>query len=285
MVKDRFLRMIVPSVPPLARTPVATVLDITDYFLKKGHPEWSMLPPASLRMRIGVGNKILRNHNLFIEHGKVVIAELSGKGYLNPQSHVFELGCGCGRNAIAFSNYLTHGGTYVGQDVDRKMISWCQKHLQNNYVTFHHANIFSKVYNPTGKPITDYDLPATDGLITLFISFSVFSHLLYEDSLHYIRESARTLCAGGYLHMTFFILDFLKDQLGDRWTFSHELENCYVESLRYPEAAVAYELSTLKDMLSVNGLSIVEIYHKSYPQQTVIAKKIDDGSPPVTPAH
>ena len=265
--------MLVPSIPVLARTPVASVLDVADRFIKNSHPEWAKLPPASLRMRIGVGNKILRNHQQFIESGKGIVTELNGKGYLNPGSHVLELGCGCGRNAIAFSDYLTKGGSYKGQDVDQEMISWCQNNLQNQDVTFHHANIFSKVYNPKGQPVADYRYPAASDSITLIVSISVFSHLLYTDSFHYIRESARVLKRGGFLHMTLFVLDFLKDRLGDRWTFSHKLENCYVDSLRYPEAAVAYDLSTLKEMLSSNGLSIVEIYNKDWHQQTVIAKK------------
>lgn len=274
MTKDRFLRMLIPSIPILARTPLATILNIADFFLKKSHPEWSKLPPASLRMRIGVGNQILRNHQYFIASGNGIVTELGGKGYLTPNSHILELGCGCGRNAIAFSNYLSEQGSYTGQDVDEEMIAWCQNHLQNTRITFHHANIFSKVYNPTGKPVTGYEFPAKDDSITLIVSISVFSHLLFADSVHYLRESARVLVKDGYLHMTFFILDFLKDRLGDRWTFSHKVENCYVESLRYSEAAVAYDIATLTNMLSQMGLTIVDIYNKHLPQQTVIAKKL-----------
>jgi hypothetical protein len=36
---------------------------------------------------------------------------------------------------------------------------------------------------------------------------------------------------------------------------------------------VAYQLSTLEEMLSANGLSIAEIYNKDLHQQTIIAKK------------
>lgn len=79
MIEDRFLRLLVPSVPVLARTPVAPLLDVADYYLRKSNPEWSHLPPASLRMRIGVGNRILRNHKNFIRLGKSIIAELSNK--------------------------------------------------------------------------------------------------------------------------------------------------------------------------------------------------------------
>lgn len=274
MVKDKFLRLLVPSVPVLARTPIAPLLDIVDYYLRKSNSKWSNLPPASLRMRIGVGNKILRNHNSFIELGKSTIAELSSKNYMTPSSQVLELGCGCGRNAIALSQFLDQSGRYVGQDVDPEMISWCQKKLGNDRFSFHHANLFSKVYNPKGGDIVEYSFPVMDQSITIIFSVSVFSHLLYKDAVHYVRESKRTLVPGGYLHMTLFILDFLKDRLGDRWTFAHQLDNCYIESLRYPEAAVAYDLSTITEILTSNGFSIAEIYHKDLHQQTVVARKV-----------
>lgn len=274
MINDKFLRLLVPSVPILARTPVAPLLDVADYYLRKSNSEWSNLPPASLRMRIGVGNQILRNHKNFIEFGKIIVAELNDKNYLNPSSQVFELGCGCGRNAKALSQFLDQSGRYIGQDVDPEMIAWCQKNLSNDRFSFHHANLFSKVYNPKGHDVAEYSFPAADQSITIIFSVSVFSHLLHEDAVHYIRESHRVLSTGGYLHMTLFVLDFLQERLGDRWTFAHQLDHCYVESLRYPEAAVAYDLSTITEMLTANGFSIAEIYHKDLHQQTIVAKKM-----------
>lgn len=252
---------------------MAAVLDLADAVIKRRHPEWAALPPASLRMRIGVGNRILRNHRYFIESGRELIDELAGKGYLTPGSRVLELGCGCGRNAIAFAAFVGGTGTYVGQDVDADMIAWCQQHLQTPRVAFHHANLFSKVYNPSGQPVAAYRLPADDDAITLVASVSVFSHLLYGDARHYIRECARVLAPGGHLHLTLFLLDYLQGRLGDRWTFAHRVDGCYVDSLRYPEAAVAFELATLREMLADHGLSIAEIYNIDRHQQTVIARR------------
>ena len=273
MNRDRILRALVPSVPVLARTPLVFLLDTADYFLKKNHPEWSKLPPASFRMRIGVGNRILRNHQVFIDSGNAIVSELSVKGYLTPHSHVLELGCGCGRNAFALSRFIHNNGTYAGLDVDREMILWCQKQIQSDRVTFHHADIYSKVYNPAGRKMNDYSFPASDGSTTLIISVSLFSHLLSQDFQHYIHESSRVLSKGSYLHMTLFLLDYIRGRLGDRWTFAHKMDACYVNSVRYPEAAVAYELDTVKAFLSAYNLSIVEIYNEHLHQQTLIAQK------------
>lgn len=192
---------------------------------------------------------------------------------MNPDSHVIEPGCGCGRNALAFSKYLSAKGSYIGQDVDRDMLGRCRKNLQRSNITFYDVDVFSTVYYPKGKPITDYKLPADDNSIDLIFSISVFSHLLYADTAHYIRESSRVLKKGGHIHLTLFIIDFLKDRLGDRWTSSHKVENYYVENLKYLEAAVAYDLATIETLMAENGLKIVEIYNKDLHQQTIIAEK------------
>jgi len=73
--------------------------------------------------------------------------------------------------------------------------------------------------------------------------------------------------------MTLFIIDFVKVRSSDRWTFSHKLEKCYVENLKFPEAAVAYDLNEVGNILSANNLTIEEIYNKEAHQQTIIAKK------------
>ncbi len=270
----KLLRRLIPSVPVLARTPVASMLDVADYFVKRRHPEWAKLPPASLRMRIGVGNYILNNHAEFIQHANNLVAELSGKGYLTSQSQVLELGCGCGRNARALKEFLGTEGRYTGQDVDAEMIAWCSANLADARAQFEHADLLSLVYNPHGKTITDYRFPANDSSISLIIAVSVFSHLLYADANHYIRESSRVLMPGGYLHMTHFIMDYIRPRLGQRWTFAHKELNCYVENLRYPEAAVAFDLSVITDMLSEHGLTLETIYNDELHQQTVIARKL-----------
>lgn len=264
----------VPSVPVLARTPLAPLLDLVDHAIKKKNSEWLHLPPASLRMRIGVGNRLVRNHHQFIESGKAIVSELSGKNYLNPDSQILELGCGCGRNAIALKKYLSSHGKYIGQDVDKEMIQWCQQNLASQNFYFNHANVFSKVYNPKGQSVGTYCFPTEDQSISLIFSISVFSHLLYEDFLHYVGESARVLSKGGHLHMTLFIMDYLRSRLGDRWKFSNAYYKCFVESNKFPEAAVAYDLEVIQDILISKGFQIDQIYNQDLHQQTIIAKKL-----------
>jgi SAM-dependent methyltransferase len=168
---------------------------------------------------------------------------------------------------------MGQNGSYVGQDVDHDMIRWCQGNIQREGCHFFHADLFSKVYNPGGKPISDYAFPVENGSITLIISVSVFSHLLQPDFEHYIRESKRVLAPGGCLHMTLFLMDYIRPRLGNRWTFSQRIQESYVETLRYPESAVAYDFETVDRILNENSLRIVELYNKELHQQTLIARK------------
>lgn len=269
----RLLRRVIPSVPILARTPLTTLLDVADSFVKWKHPEWSHLPPASLRMRIGGGNSILNNYTAFIAQANELVEELSRRQYLTPNAHVLEIGCGCGRNAIALAPFLGPEGSYVGQDVDAEMIAWCKQHLASDRFRFEHVNQLSSVYNPKGGILTNYRFPANDDGVSLIIAVSVFSHLLYRDARHYIRESSRGLMQGGYLHMTLFLMDYIKPRLGARWTFAHPHDNCYVESLRYPEAAVAYDFDVVKSLLDEYHFELHAIYHEERHQQTIVARK------------
>lgn len=268
---ERILRNFIPSTALLARTPVGKLLDAIDAVVRASNSKWKALPPASLRLRVGVGNRLLFNHAHFTELGRQVLDELVGKGCLKRDSRILELGCGCGRFAIPLRKFLDFGGDYVGQDVDQQLVHWCQRNLSNPSFRFLQANIFNSVYNPQGKPLTDYKVPADDAGRDLVIAISLFTHLLYNDFVFYVSESARVLRSGGILYMTMFVMDFIKQKLGDRWTFAHEMENCFCESLKYPEAAVAYRLDLIKDVLGRNGFAIREMYELH--AYTIIAEK------------
>jgi cyclopropane fatty-acyl-phospholipid synthase-like methyltransferase len=96
------------------------------------------------------------------------------------------------------------------------------------------------------KPVDAYEFPSADDSITLVVAVSVFSHVLYRNFCHYIAESSRVLSKEGQLHMTLFLTDSVKSRASGRWTFPHKLENSHVENLRYPEAAVAYDLDVVQ---------------------------------------
>jgi SAM-dependent methyltransferase len=216
------------------------VVDAVDRVIGLPFREFRDLPPNRMRIRVGVGNRLVFNHAAYLEYGASAVIDRLANGTLRMTSRVMDIGCGCGRMAHALRR---HGfrGTYDGVDVDREMVAWCAENFPGDGFRFHFADIYSKVYNPGGSK-ESYRLPVADHVQDLVVGQSLLTHLLEEDVVNYLTEGHRVLDAGGYLDMSVFCLEDMDDHgdLGGRWTFRHQLGDARVESLEYPEAAVAY---------------------------------------------
>ena len=271
-MRDRLLRRVLPSTPVLARWPVIPrALDAADWVLHRRDPRYSVLPPASLRMRIGVGNQLLRNADVF-DATRPIIRRYIERGWVADGARVLDLGSGIGRNAVALRDQIELE-SYDGIDVDIEMVTWCRANLGHPTTRFHHADLYSAVYNPGGQPVTGYRLPLETSSITFSLGVSVFSHLVAADAAHYASELGRVTAPGGFGCHTFFLLDHLTGRLGDRWTFRHELDGCRVESTRYPEAAVAYREADVRAMFARHGLDVVAVLDVDQHQQTVVIRR------------
>lgn len=271
-MKDRLLRRLLPSTPVLARWPIVPrALDAADWVLRRRDPRYAALPPASLRMRIGVGNRILRNADVF-EHGQDIVRRCVEQGWVGDGARILDLGSGLGRNAVALRDQVAYA-SYDGVDIDRDMVEWCRRHVANERTRFHHADLYSAVYNPTGQRIGSYQLPVEASSITFSLGVSVFSHLLPDDAARYAAELGRVTAPGGMGSHTFFLLDHIRGLLGDRWTFAHQLEGCRVENIRYPEAAVAFHEADVRAMFARHGLEVVEVLDTDQHQQTVVIRR------------
>ena len=88
-------------------------------------------------------------------------------------------------------------------------------------------------------------------------SLSLYTHLLETEALDYLRETYRVLRPDGIMYMTFFCMEHV--ELGHRWTFQHRRGNAYVESLRYPEAAVAYHEAFMTELAVSCGFREVTV--------------------------
>lgn len=271
-MKDRLIRQLIPSMAVAARWPLLpTVLDTADRLVNGRNPRYAKLPPASLRMRIGVSNRILRNAEIF-EAGQLVVRRVIQRSWVHDGSRILELGSGVGRNAVAFRDQID-AASYDGIDVDAQMVAWCREHLAGPTTRFHHADLFSAIYNPRGRPATGYQFPAKASSIDFSLGISVFSHLVTADAAHYAAELARTTAAGGIACHTFFLLDHINRRLGDRWTFGHELDGCWVENPKYPEAAVAFRQADVAEMFFRHGMEIIEVLDSDQHQQMVVFRR------------
>jgi SAM-dependent methyltransferase len=180
----------------------ARLNEITKYCRELGDAD---LPPLPAMQKIGSDSA---------QHFKNVMAntfaELYNRFKLNPQSTVFDLGCGSGRMAYPFAQLLGEGGAYYGADVWQEGITLCQQRFQHPQMTFHHIPAQNNYYFDEYKDgvqnnFTLSFLPSEH--LDLIFAISVFTHLIEEDALAYLREFKRSLRPNGCAYITCFIID------------------------------------------------------------------------------
>ena len=123
-------------------------------------------------------------------------------------STVFDFGCGCGRLARQLIQQHPRPLRYLGVDRHKGMVEWARAHLKPHAqgFDFYHHDVFHEHLNPQGTP-GHLPFPAGDNEVTLFIAWSVFTHLLEPDADFYLRELSRVLSPGGVAVTTWFLFD------------------------------------------------------------------------------
>jgi SAM-dependent methyltransferase len=121
---------------------------------------------------------------------------------------VFDFGCGCGRLARQLIQQAPRPRRYVGVDPHRRMIDWCRINLAPHApgFEFRHHDVFHEFMNPDGE-LETLPLPVGDGEVTLFVAWSVFTHLFESEAAFYLREIARVLHTDGVAVTTWFLFD------------------------------------------------------------------------------
>lgn len=263
-VLDYAIRKFVPSLPPLTRNRVLMApFDAIDYLSRSGDPVMSSLPPNRLRVRTGVGNRLLGNAAYWVRTGRDFWDQQAAAGRVSESSSILDLGCGCGRCAITLKKFGIGGkpfsGRYVGLDVDREMIGWCSGHVGDDRFRFAHVDVHSEVYNPRPGQAAGVRWPVEDHTIDFMFAISVFSHLLENDFVAYLREIRRVLRPGGLANISTFCMEDVDSGENRRWSFRHRMGATYVENTRYPEAATGYERQWVLDQGASVGLARYEI--------------------------
>ena len=261
---DRAIRKLFPSTSRLTFNPLFKAsINAFDIVPRLIYPEFRTLPPNHLRVRVGVGNRILNNQVHFLVHARDFWMFVFTEGLANAHSTMLDIGSGCGRWAHWLRDYNFRGrrftGTYIGIDIDAEAIAWCEQHYDAECFRFHHSSDASVSYQQLGEVAVHYRVPEPEAGCDLVFSNSLFSHVLEAELENYIRESYRLLKPGGAMMHSHFNLDYPPATYGTRHTFQHAIGNAQVESLVQPEAAVAYRTDYLFELSRRIGFTHCEI--------------------------
>jgi SAM-dependent methyltransferase len=122
---------------------------------------------------------------------------------------VLDFGCGCGRLARKLIQQQPQPERYVGLDLHRGMIDWCNQNLAPCAPTFEfqHHDVFYEAFNPGKDKPLFAPLPFADGEFSLVVASSVFTHLTQPQAESYMAEMSRVLAPGGALLTTWFLFD------------------------------------------------------------------------------
>jgi ubiquinone/menaquinone biosynthesis C-methylase UbiE len=164
------------------------------------------VPPDSLRMAMGP----FEDPAVFLTSGRDTLdlaVRLTG---LEPTHRLLDLGCGCGRVALAAMQFLGERGSYAGLDVDAGCIDWCVKNIEarDGRFAFTCLDVRSDAYNPLGALSADQAiLPYADGSFDRALVSSVFTHLPEGGIAQYLAELQRVVVSDGFVLVSLLLMN------------------------------------------------------------------------------
>jgi len=235
--------------------------DIFDVIAKvtqevRGKPD-EKFPPIEYIQNIGCADI---DH--FKRSGCLQFNELMQRFRVEVSWKILDMGCGCGRMAIPFSEYLSEEGKYIGFDVWTDGIEWCQRNLRRDF-QFKYLHAVNNYYyeDQKGNAKNDFSLSFVQGQsIDLVFAVSVFTHLKKEDVKIYLKEISKVLKAKRCAYITCFIIDnfFFEYQkrTGRFKEVQEEEAGCYYGYQRQDFFA-GYCLEELQKWIADAGLELV----------------------------
>lgn len=226
------------------------------------------LPTTEMMKIIGSSDK---EH--FITVIKQIFSDLLLTSNCNENSNIIDLGCGCGRMAMPFTQIITNG-EYNGYDVWEEGINWCKENLltKNNCFNFTLLNAQNNYYfdddNNGNNNFKFHNIKDTN--IDFIFAISVFTHLNPNDTLQYFKEFSRILKPNAKAYITSFIIDeefFEFVEKTKQHTQVKEKEKGYYSAYSKQYYLGGYTMELWKQLLNDANLEIVGYEPGSWAQK------------------
>ena len=216
-------------------------------------------PPASLRLGIGP----FEDPRAFLESGVATLRLAQTLVHLRPEHAIVDVGCGCGRVALALGDFFSEQGSYTGFDPDRACINWCDEHIAASDARFRflHYDLLSDAYNPSGviAPAT-FDFPMMQQYDVAILS-SVITHLYPNETENYLRNLQNVLVPGGRALISALLMDEKGREAVSAGTTIFDFQyrvgtSCWTFDLKRPLDGIACDKDWLYGLLRTHGFEI-----------------------------
>ena len=242
------IRKIYYTLPVSARYGVRRIIYFPLDLLQKRNP---LVPPKGL---------IFTGRGDYLETGERFFSYFKKYCDFTKDSAVLDVGCGIGRMAIPFTNYLSEKGKYEGFDIVKIGIDWCTKNIHSRFPNFNFKLIplRNDLYRlDTNEKASELEFPYQDDSFDLVFLTSVFTHMLPLDVENYLKEIQRVLKKDKQCFATFFIIEKeTPTNTGGSKNFPHHFGNYFLMDKSVKEANVAFKKSYIEELLKKNNLEL-----------------------------
>jgi SAM-dependent methyltransferase len=231
---------------------------------------------------------VVMGQSTFKDIGTEFLAYFIEFGGLEAQHAVLDIGCGGGRMAAALLYYLERG-SYVGFDVHRESVAWCQEAIAPRHprFDFQFVDLHNAIYNRSDRDAADFVFPYEDETFEFAIATSVFTHMFHDEVANYLRQTFRVLQPGGAFFCTAFLLtpastvEMVRNPGAVKFLSQHE--GSLINDPERPAAAVAHFAEPFLTMATLAGFIPERLIAGMWPgsgagvtkQDIVLLRKVD----------
>ena len=212
-----------------------------------------------------------RDKRLFLKNSQQALDIYNKYGYIRRDSHILDIGSGLGRKTFCLIELLLPKGQYIGLDIDRDAVDYLNKLISTEHPQFKfiHVDLYNGLYNRSGtvKP-SEFRFPFNESEFDLIVAWSVFTHMLPADVIHYLKETARLLRPGGRCIFSFFVMTMAaKSAIAGgraREAIIYEESEYFTNNRNIPEDVISYSDNWVRASYDQAGLVIEHVLPGSW---------------------